>query len=328
MNLENFKTHLNASRFLHLLYDAYRIPRFFLYDTLRFLRYYMYSRQNMHSLLASIMSETHALERGMTMMEMKRGFGEKKLLILIDSIHLFADKYNDDNFEILHACSVILEYQQLHKKLDYSLTKILSEAISNLLARFPVQGAKQIEMTEERYWQYVKSPFNEFSCSRHSVRSFEGSISILQIKKSINIANNAPSACNRQYVRVHCVSDKMLISKCFSLQRGNRGFGHLVDKLIIITADIRYANQYERNDIFTNAGIYCMNLSYALHFNKVAHCILNWSVPPARDRKLREFLNIPIEEEITVFVACGGLPKSFKVASSPKKNWKSILTIH
>ena len=47
----------------------------------------------------------------------------------------------------------------------------------------------------------------------------------------------APSACNRQYVRVHSVGDIEMKKAILSLQNGNRGFGENADKLLVVTAD-------------------------------------------------------------------------------------------
>lgn len=81
-------------------------------------------------------------------------------------------------------------------------------------------------------------------------------------------------------------------------------------------------------DLNTNVGIFIMNLSYALHYNKVAHCILNWYVLPKEDKKLRKLLQIPDEESVVCFIACGDLPERFKIVSSPRITAKDIYTIH
>jgi hypothetical protein len=78
-----------------------------------------------------------------------------------------------------------------------------------------------------------------------------------------------------------------------------------------------------------------MNLCYALHFNKVAHCILNWSPeygahkrPFAEDRVLRKLLNLSPFERVVALVACGGLPDTFKYACSRRKSLAETLVMH
>lgn len=132
------------------------------------------------------------------------------------------------------------------------------------------------------------------------------------------------------------MTDRGLVRKCLALQNGNRGFGHLADKLLILTADLRAVWGAERNDLFTNAGIYLMNLCYALHKNRVAHCMLNWSVSPETDAALRKILHTPPQsgaelqdsETVIVFIACGDVPEKFKLASSPRKSVDETLVLH
>lgn len=77
-----------------------------------------------------------------------------------------------------------------------------------------------------------------------------------------------------------------------------------------------------------NAGIFLMNLSYALHWHEVAHCILNWSVEPKRDWALRSLLSIPAAEEIIAVVACGAPAEEMDIAASPRRPSADILTVH
>ena len=81
-------------------------------------------------------------------------------------------------------------------------------------------------------------------------------------------------------------------------------------------------------DLNTNVGIFIMNLSYCLHYNKVAHCILNWYVYPENDVRLRNLVGLPNSETIVAFIVCGDVPEAFKVVRSPRVDAKQIYTIH
>lgn len=187
----------------------------------------------------------------------------------------------------------------------------------------------QLEMSREEYYSHLQSPFVEFAASRHSVRHLCGKVSIGQINRAVAVASNAPSACNRQHTRVHCSGNPEVNRQILALQNGSRGFGHLADKLLIVSATlhaIRWAE--ERNDLYTNAGIFVMNLCYGLHVNKVAHCILNWSVMPDVDIQLRRLVSIPDDESIVCIILCGDCPEHFRLAASPRKPPEEILTVH
>ena len=113
------------------------------------------------------------------------------------------------------------------------------------------------------------------------------------------------------------------------MQNGNRGFGYLADKLLVVTGDLSTVlGAQEFFDLNTNVGIFIMNLSYALHYHKVAHCILNWYVLPKADKKLRQILELPENETVICFIVCGSLPKEFKIVSSPRITAEDIYMLH
>lgn len=333
--MESYKKVLKKIPGLVRLYKYFRgakittLHRIFRYDRDRLLKYAFKPSASKEGLMARIIMAYHIVEKGLTMPEMRLGFGRDNLLFLISALHSFAESYGMEDPQFRVAVSVVAEYNKVHEEKGFKLDAELENAIKTLLELITVTPSRQITMTRESYWRDINASFEVFSASRHSVRNFEGTISMEQIRKAISIANNAPSACNRQFMRVHCVTNPEDIQRCLSLQNGNRGFGHLVDKLLILTADLRgLVWMEERNDAFTNAGIYLMNLCYALHHCRVAHCLLNWSVSPAVDYQLHTTIDIPGPETIVVLIACGGVPERFKVTSSPKKSVEETLVLH
>ena len=149
------------------------------------------------------------------------------------------------------------------------------------------------------------------------------------LENALKIAMTAPSACNRQHARIHVVDNKALMEKLFAIQKGTRGFGQDADKAIVVTADfsaIRWS--WERHDLYTNGGIFVMNLCYALHYYGIAHCILHWSVPPEVDVQAHELLEIPSNEAIVQVIACGMPPAEFDVAGSPRRKLNEVMKWH
>lgn len=326
--LKKISTRLNFICYTHS--SRYKLRYLYSYDRKRFIRHAgSLHDQEKEQKLAAIIMAYHVVEKGLTMPERRLGFGHDAVLNLINLIRDYSKKFPQDD-QFLHAISVLDAYREVHRKEQFSLSQDLRQALDSLLAEFPaVKEDSQIEMTRQQYYANLESAFPAFSASRHSVRHFSGPVSLEQIEKAVSLARNAPSACNRQHARVHCVCDKEIQKKILSLQNGNRGFGHLADKLLIITADLHDIRwEEERNDLYTNAGIFLMNLCYALHANKVAHCLLNWSVSPFRDVLLRRLVSIPDHENIICILACGDCPEHFRLAASPRKPVSQILTVH
>lgn len=316
-----------ATKLIRPCFDRIRILFAYKYDMQRFMKYGGHNESE-ESLMAAIIMSYHVVEKGLTMPNMREGFGRDNIINLISMLQKYGAKYDTSKAQFKYAVAVVAEYFETHKNLKYKLDDDLETKITDLLQKYPIEASQQIEMTRSEYYKDLQSSFTQFSGSRHSVRHFEGKISLEQIKKAVEIANNAPSACNRQPCKVHVVTEKELIEECLALQNGNRGFGHLGDKLLVITADVRASWPSECLDVRTNAGIYIMNLCYGLHLNKVAHCILNWFAPPHSNRLLQRLLGFSTAELVVVFILCGDVPEKFKLAGSPKRIADENLIVH
>ena len=183
-----------------------------------------------------------------------------------------------------------------------------------------ITPSKQHDFTRNDYFKNSNDSFDVFSKSRSSVRNFgETDIPIEKISMALDLARNTPSACNRQSWRTHIFSKKEIINEILSVQGGNRGFGHLANKIIVITGELGvFGHAFERNQVFVDGGMYAMNLLYALHHNKIAACILNCSTTHNKDKKLRKLCQIADSEVFIAIIACGIPPDTFRVASSPR----------
>ncbi len=282
------------------------------------------------SLAYAIGMEYHRVEKGLTMPDRRLGFGQQvvfNLVVLIRRYIKNGGKARD--FEASHALSILREYFDLHKSEGYELLPHVKNALNGILAEYPSPPSKQIDMTPDLLWGEIHSDFEKFSASRHSVRHVQGRVPTENIIKAVQLACNAPSACNRQYVKVKLIDNPRHAQLLLDLQNGNKGFGHLVEQLLLVTVDLSGIRWLaERHDVFTNAGIFIMNLCYALHYHKIAHCMLNWSEPKEKDDVLRSRISIPDNETVVLMIMLGDAPAEFKVTSSPRRAVEDVLTIY
>lgn len=290
------------------------------------------TNNNKEKLLSNILSAYHTIEKGLTMGDMRLGFGEERINALIELCEKYIEAYDKTDETLLEAVGVILEYRKIHELANFAFTSKLKERIDRIIkisnCNLPT---KQISITKEEYFKNANSAFDVFSQTRHSLRDFNENetIDISIIDKVIALSQNAPSTCNRQSVRIHVISNLELLKKVLLLQNGNRGFGHRANKLIIVTADLQsWEGPKESHGPYFDAGLYTMNLLYSLHYNKIGACALNWFASIENDNKLRVLLNIPDNEVISVIIACGQLKSNFKIAKSNRKDYRSIMTIH
>lgn len=304
------------------------------YYTERFEKYSGCFHKSVTSEMAYLTWLYHIIEKGLAMPNMKKGFGKDRLVELLDLIErletLGENITQSKAFE--SAIATIKEYKSVHQAQNYTLDTQIDKRIDAICSRYMnIKPLKQKVWSRYDYCNQFVSNFSEFAASRHSVRHFDktSDIKTSDIVKALETAVLAPSACNRQPSRVHIIETPDLIEKCIRLQNGNRGFGHLTNKLLVVTGNLgTVLLPQEFFDLYTNVGIFIMNLSYALHEQKIAHCILNWYASPDIDGKLRSILDLPDEENVVAFIICGKVPEYFKVVCSPRNSVEDVYDIH
>ncbi|RKD91996.1 nitroreductase family protein [Mangrovibacterium diazotrophicum] len=272
-------------------------------------------------LIGDIIKEYHVIEKGLTMPDTRLGFGQPKLINLINNCIKYINLYGNADEQVAHAIQVILEYEDFHRKENYILLAETIQALSKIKESAQGMNAcSQREVSKAAYFSHIEDPFPEFSESRSSIRNYsQEEVPIKEIEDVLILAKNTPSACNRQTWRTYVYTNKNRINKILEVQGGNRGFGHLANKLIVITSELGvFSNTAERYQAYVDGGMYAMNLLYSLHSHKIAACILNCSNPRDKDIKMREVCNIKDSEVFIAMITCGYPPEEFKIAISKR----------
>lgn len=297
----------------------------FAYDRRVFSRYAgALNRADKDAARAEIIMAYHVIEKGLTMPESRPGFGKAAVKHLVNLITAFETRFDRDA-QVSHAAAVLKAYRV--KK--GNVTAPFPELDAFLAGHADIEAAVEPHVTKDEFFKAKNAPFPEFAASRHMVRHFAKPVPRETIMEAVKIATSAPSACNRQSVRVHVVENRATMDRLLEIQAGSRGFGSSADKLLVVTsslASIRWG--WERHDPYTNGGIFAMNLCNALHYLGVAHCILHWSVAPASDRAAHEAVGIPPNEAIVLMIACAIPPDEFDVAASPRMEAADIAIWH
>lgn len=283
------------------------------------------SRENA---IASIVMQYHVLEKGLTMPNRRLNFGHQAVLYLADSCEHFLRTFGEAP-QVTHAIGTLRAYEALHDTTARAEDPAFWQTFTEALSRLPeVPPALEPHVSREDFYAANKADFETFARSRHTLRHYAGPLPIERIRAAAALAfDTAPSACNRQFARLRCVSDHALIEKILTMQGGARGFGHLADKLLIISADLEDTCAIqEHNVVYVEGGIFLMNLCYALHYHQVAHCVLNWfCFTEGQDQTMRALIpSIKDTEVIVALVACGEAPAEFDVAASPRRPLEEV----
>lgn len=308
----------------------YKMRKAFIYD---FKRYWKYSSSieanTAVKLEGVIIKNYHVIEKGLTMPKTRLGFGSDRVISLCKDCEEYVRLYIPLTNQVKHAIGVLNEYIHFHKLHNYKLSENIKFEINKVLLlakEEAISPSKQLTIHKKDYFSQINSSFPLFSESRKSVRNYtEEDIPLDQLKAALSLTLNTPSACNRQTSRLRIYSDKNKIQRILDIQMGSRGFGHLTNKLIVITAELGVFNEaMERNQAYIDGGIFAMNLLYSLHSQHIACCILNCSNTPKKDYLFQKECRINPNEVFIAMVACGIPPEEIHVAASPRHDLGTI----
>lgn len=305
------------SLFIQYLYD-YRIYRQYNGAKLK---------MNLAQIEGKIIAHYHVLEKGISHPTPKNCFSLPVAENLVKLINLYDSNALTRSRQVDVAVEVLKQYQVFSTNRN-CIPKDLVDRIEMLNASSEFKPGS-ISFTKEDFFKKSAAAFDQFALSRFSVRDFtEDNLAIDLLQAAIKVAQKTPSVCNRQTAKVHILTHKNDIEHHLALQTGNRGFGHKINKLLIITSDIHFfEGPKERNQAFTDGGMFAMSLLYALHHQKIGAVTLNWAYSRGQDKALHDLGIVPKNEKVILFIGVGHVPEHFKVAVSDRRNLDEVVNI-
>ncbi|HTI50253.1 MAG TPA: nitroreductase family protein [Planctomycetaceae bacterium] len=282
-------------------------------------------------LRAYIRMLSHGLEKGMSFRDVRKGFGLEKARELMRALRRYLERFECHD-ELATAVACLEQYVAFHRTrgdanpaLEAELEQLRSRLPRIPNASPPAGGVLQV--TRDEIWQQARRDLTGFFASRYSIRQFSPEpVALDLIARAVRMAQKTPSVCNRQSARVYVYDNDDTGAGVLACQNGNRGFGHLADKVLIVTADLQhFLSIGERNQCWIDGGMFAMSLIYALHSLGLGTCCLNWSVEQDADERLRRAAGIAASENVIMLLAVGHLPEELGVARSERKDLNEVL---
>ncbi len=314
------------------LYAILMAGRDFFSDYIRFIKFsgsntFRVDKKKAESYL---IKQYHVIEKALSLPHTRIGFGYKQVLDLISKSRLYYKKFGYS--DVLEATlDNLFLYKNFNQSLECGNINSLHENIHSLFNEIKeynsdcssFKGGVKLK-SREKIFSGSKIDFEKFVSLRHSIRDFSSStVSDETIKKAIEIASFSPSACNRQAWKVYIFSGDNK-NKILQYQNGNRGFSQSINKVVLIVGKISAFYYSERHQVYIDGGMFSMVLIYALHSLGLGTCPLNTSYTASQDKKLRKFLNLPVDEVPIMMIGIGALKDKFYVAKSARKNVEEI----
>lgn len=326
---------LQVKRKIKLFWDRIRMFGEFFCDYIEYSRWNYNSRKisTQNAYEAKILRQAHIIEKGLSLSKPRKGFGQSKIFELFSMMDEYiALGFSVETISFKNAVYVLRAYISFQDNIGYQNEKINTK-LSSYFSYIDIEelGAGITYTTREKMELCKDKSFPVFFTSRHSIRQFDDKkVSLDDIKKAVEIAKKAPSACNRQASKVYFYESPDINKQIGQLIAGNKGFEDEVKNYLVLTADISaFYDTFERNQLYIEAGMMAMALIEALHYYGIASCILQNGEYHKKNRKFKKICkNIPENEKIVLFIAIGYYKEKFSYAVSLRKPTEEVLIIN
>ncbi len=300
------------------------------------MRYYFHSASLDEAATAEtlgyrIAARCHVIEKGLCLEPPRAGFGQPLVLSLLAQVELYLRRFGPHPV-VEAAVAALGEYVSFSKSLggDMSWMEGRLEQIKNSVAlECPSMSGGTISFRPAQIAVAAEGSFKAVLTTRRSIRDFDGrEVPRDVIRKATELAIFTPSACNRQAWHVHyvCGAAKAAV---LARQSGNRGFGHRIPTLLVVTGDVAaFYGSGERNQIFVDCGMFTMSLLLALQSEGLVSCCLNCCYSSREESALREAITLGKSEVPVVMLGVGYPPARVRIPVSARRPLHEFLTVH
>lgn len=281
----------------------------------------------------TILRENHVIEKGMSMQNPRKGFGQEKALHLIERLSKYCDLYGQNNSAFLtYPLSTLLSYIRYIESQGVDIPEV-RKAYEKLCDRVPTELKTDsvvggiCETTKEDLLNSCNKGFESLLLSRHSLRYFsKESVSRETINKALQMAQRTPSACNRQGWHTHIFNGEESVRLMY-WQEGCRGCEEGFKQSVLVTANLKAFLSHEVFQAYIDGGLYAMNLVNAFHSLGVGTIPLSCGFGFEKLKHLDQF-GIPEYELPILIIAFGNVEEKYHYAVSSRKDISQTNTYH
>lgn len=271
---------------------------------------------------AEIVRNVHSIEKGLSIKCPRAGFGVKKINEMFSLIDEYL-KLTEEKTVLFFVTDAVSEYLEYQKSVGFESEdiRIIEEKNEKLKEKIgscdEVCGGTVTFNRNDIPFTYgnVESLFN----TRHSIREFSGeAVPEELLSKAIALAQRAPSACNRQAVRVYSISAKDYINAIGNMD-GIGGFAEDVDRFLLITGVKSAYRRGEKNQFIVSASMFASYLTLSLHSLGIGACTVQHSLYPSKAfSEFRRKYGISEDEQTVVTLGIGMMKDDVKVPVSKR----------
>ena len=283
--------------------------------------------KNCDKLRVALLIRLHAVEKGMSIGNVRIGFGQPKVLSLLKELDLYLSKSNDLKFAS-EAFTIISRYIEFN---NFESDNIIVSYFATLKDKYPHKYVSYGGILYKRI-EDIKDTLNKdfaiFSQSRFSVRDYSNTpIDLSAIERALKLCERTPSACNRQNWKIYVYKEKELKDRVFEFQGGCKGFSDDMQVAIVVCGDSCGYSIEESNLLYVDGGLYAMNLLYSLHYEGLAAIPLTMGKRRKCIELMKKELSIREQDVPCIVIGVGTYKDNYKVAESHRFPFSNYTTL-
>lgn len=279
---------------------------------------------------ARILITAHSLEKGMGLANTRKGYGQKNALKLVDALTDYCNiKPGSLDFSFIESLGILKEYIEYQENDGINIPEIRNK-FNSIYEKLSIEQIDKLSKysygfgivkRDDFIKEIEKYNFERFISTRRSTRTFsETEIKKEDLFEAVRLANYAPSACNRQPIKVYFALGEDNANRVNNYLTGNKSFTDNVNNFAIITADRAFFAGDEQYQWYVNGGIYLSFFVEALHSLGIGSCIMQWFAFSKNEKGLKDLLRISKTEAIIAIVCLGYYPESYKCICAQRQD--------
>jgi nitroreductase len=229
--------------------------------------------------------------------------GYRAASTLINLLEKYEVENDNKDIQFYVGLRVLNEFFSANKNYDSEIYKRLK-----YFDKYDKITKAGVESTPKSFFIKNKQlDFEKLAESRKSIRYFsDEKVDVDLIYKALDIAKKTPSVCNRQGWHTWVITKPDIIKYFRKIHNGFSADNQKLTSLLIMTFD-KNAFDYplERNQGFTDVGLYSMSVMYALASLGLASCPLNSNLLLKPKKQFKNLVGIPDNYTICMFIAVG-----------------------
>lgn len=274
-----------------------------------------------------LVRNTHRIEKGLLMRPKRNVFAKDYIGETIDSFEGVWNNHPDrSNPQLKWFKDVLAEYFA-SASTDADIAKV-ADRFNRIIGREQENATATNDGKSIPYYRLDQDKSNityddlfKLSRQRRSVRWFlDKPVPRELVDKAILVANQAPSACNRQPFEFRIFDDPSLVKEVAKFPMGTKGYEHSIQTMVVIVGNLdAYYDERDRHVIYIDASLASMSLMLALETLGLSSCAINWPDLEPREKKMARFLSLKKYQRPIMCLGIGYPDPEGMVAYSEKR---------